>query len=218
MPDADENTAQVKKRRLPGGKMKALLGVFVGFIAATAAMYVLALRLQNGIPPALSNLPVVGDMLRRAFPQAAALAPRIWQRDDLEEFIKYAVRMEIERLKAAREALAGLQSAIGAEGQRLQLARKAFAQVRASVENLLAVPGTEREANLKRLAALYASMRPEEAAKIVSALDDDAMVLDILKRMDERAAGKLLAAMDPKEAARLSAKLGGTVVPALAER
>jgi len=217
MPESEQADSGKQKRGiLGGGLFKMLLMAFGAFIASTALMYLLTMRLQQGVPPLLSRTPVVGDMLRRAFPQAVSLAPRIWQRDDTQQFLQAAVALEMERLRLAREAFAGLRQSIAAEGDRLLMARTAFGSVRQDVEDLLAVPGSEREANIKRLATLYSAIRPEEAAPILSAMDT-AMVIDVIKRMDERAAGKLLAAMSPSLAAELSAEIGGTHVRALAK-
>lgn len=209
-PEAVE-TQTTKQGGLVGRLMKPLLMLMAAFLAATGLMYGLTLQFQNGVPPVLAGAPVVGGMLRRAFPHVVSIEPRIWQRDDTESFLKAAAKVEIEQLRTSMQAMGELRSSIAAEGDRLQAARDAFAAVRQNVENLLAVPGSEREANVKRLATLYGSMRSEEAAKIVSSMDKG-MVIEIIKRMDERAAGKLLAAMDPADAADLSAEIGGTQV------
>ena len=54
-----------------------------------------------------------------------------------------------------------------------------------------------------RLAKLYGAMKPEEAAAVFRNLEDD-QVIPILARMDEEAASKALATMEPKRAARLT--------------
>ena len=54
-----------------------------------------------------------------------------------------------------------------------------------------------------RLAKLYGAMKPEEAAAVFRNLEDD-QVIPILTRMDEEAASKALATMEPKRAARLT--------------
>ena len=46
-------------------------------------------------------------------------------------------------------------------------------------------------------------MKPEEAAAVFRNLEDD-QVIPILARMDEEAASKALATMEPKRAARLT--------------
>jgi flagellar motility protein MotE (MotC chaperone) len=60
-----------------------------------------------------------------------------------------------------------------------------------------------QEKSTKKLAKLYESMPAKEAASILSGMDME-LVLGVLKRMKERPAAKIMAALDPARAAALS--------------
>lgn len=64
----------------------------------------------------------------------------------------------------------------------------------------------EQEAEKKRvskLARLYNSMKPADAAKIMADLDDE-IAIAVLQKMDEAQAAKVLAAFEPAQSARLT--------------
>ncbi|MGH2571301.1 MAG: magnesium transporter MgtE N-terminal domain-containing protein, partial [bacterium] len=56
---------------------------------------------------------------------------------------------------------------------------------------------------LAQVARVYETMKPEEAAVILTGLDSGTST-DILRRMPERAAARVMAAFDPAAAARFS--------------
>ncbi|MGC8668601.1 MAG: MotE family protein [Chthonomonadales bacterium] len=66
--------------------------------------------------------------------------------------------------------------------------------------------GLEADQKLSKLAAIYEAMPPDDAAKVLPALPD-ALLVQILRRMDERVAARTLAALDRKRAVRLSLAL-----------
>ncbi len=59
-----------------------------------------------------------------------------------------------------------------------------------------------------KLAKLYEAMKPDKAAPILATLEMD-IVLDIIRRMKERPAARILANMDAGLAAQISARLSG---------
>jgi len=64
--------------------------------------------------------------------------------------------------------------------------------------------------NMKTIATQYESMDPEAAAQAVGELPDDEVVL-ILSQMSPRKAGKLLQALDPAHAARITERMMGLI-------
>ena len=60
--------------------------------------------------------------------------------------------------------------------------------------------------NTKKLAQVYAAMKPEEAAAVLNNMEVKT-VSDILQKMEEDQAGKILAAMEAKRAAAVSQEL-----------
>lgn len=115
------------------------------------------------------------------------------------------------------------EKAIRAAQARLTASAKAQAQAQpqqaagAAAPSAAPVPPSQEE-NFARLAKIYQTMKPGRAAPVFSQLDLDVQV-QVARRMRERAAASLLAAMDAPSAARLSMALAGKAParPALAE-
>jgi flagellar motility protein MotE (MotC chaperone) len=63
-----------------------------------------------------------------------------------------------------------------------------------------------RDQSVRKLAKMYENMKPVEAAPILSALDVET-VLEVLKRMKERPAAKILAQLEPGLAAQISMRM-----------
>jgi len=61
---------------------------------------------------------------------------------------------------------------------------------------------------IKKLAKIYESMRPEQAAPVLAKLKDDE-IINILFKMRQRNAAKIIASFDPQLAARITRKMGG---------
>jgi len=63
--------------------------------------------------------------------------------------------------------------------------------------------------NIEALVKVYSSMKPEEAANIIEAIDHD-LALKIVSGMKSKIAGKVLSKLDVKIAKRISETLAGT--------
>lgn len=68
------------------------------------------------------------------------------------------------------------------------------------------------EPQLARLVRVYEKMRPKQVAQVFDSLPDEQTVA-MLSKMNDRAAAKVIAAMDPTNAARLSQMLVRTGMP-----
>lgn len=66
--------------------------------------------------------------------------------------------------------------------------------------------GQERQASISKLAKVYGAMKPASAAPILETMDPDT-VLEILRRMKDRQAAKLLAAMNQALASEVSHRM-----------
>ena len=62
--------------------------------------------------------------------------------------------------------------------------------------------------NVQSLIKVYSSMKPEEAAGLIEAIDDD-LALKIVAGMKSKIAGKVLSKLDLKVAKRISETLAG---------
>lgn len=112
------------------------------------------------------------------------------------------------------------QAEIAAEEQRLARERAELEKLKADVakriaelkkvqtvlEKLVAAEAKERQARILQLVKVLSNMRPDAAAAVVGKLDDR-MAVEIFTRMGSRQAGKLMAALNPEQAARISVLL-----------
>lgn len=115
-----------------------------------------------------------------------------------EEYRSY---MEAERAAIAREreALLVLRAEVKKDIERLTTLQAQMDQRRSKLDE-------ERDAKVKKLVKIYASMSPEEVKPLISKLDEDLMlrVLYIMKPKEQAA---ILALYTPEEAAKISEKI-----------
>ncbi len=132
-----------------------------------------------GPPPAPSPAEqrLLADLARRS----AALDARAAALDLRETVLKAAEK----RVAAEVAELAALQKTLAAEDR---------------------VRHQASEANWDALVSLYENMRPTDAATIFNGLDMH-VLLEVVRRMNERKAAPILAAMDPDKARALTAAL-----------
>lgn len=115
-------------------------------------------------------------------------------------------------LHPAKSAKKAPVPAEGAEVAQSAPSATAPAPVRTSPTPVARTPQKDPEAEaraerrLARLAALYEGMSAEDAKPIVDRLPD-ALVEDLLRRMDEQKAARLLLGMKPERAAKMTAAL-----------
>ena len=113
---------------------------------------------------------------------------------------------ERDRIQREKEDLLRREHALAVEEEVLAASRRRLEGVIADLESRQQVYVEERERSATRLARMYEAMKPEQAAPIVAALDT-AVILDIMTRMKERPAAKILGRMDPTLAAVISTRL-----------
>jgi flagellar motility protein MotE (MotC chaperone) len=130
------------------------------------------------------------------------------------------VAAEMARLEELKIGTAAGQAGAARERERLRALRssatlqnQALVEATARLDSLVRVledrertlaEGRERSA--EHLAKVYENMKPAQAAPILGALEMET-ILDILSRMKERDAARILASMDAGLAARISAGL-----------
>ncbi len=152
-----------------------LLGA--GTLAATA--------LGQSPEPTIERDPFYEARSRGVQELAAALNSRERQLDARERTLE-------DRERDLREAEVRLEERLGD-----------LDQLRTDMDDMLVQLEEEQEARVRALVRMVESVRPAQAAPIVSQLDE-ALAVDVLVRMNRSKAGKLLAAMSPAQAARLA--------------
>ncbi len=61
----------------------------------------------------------------------------------------------------------------------------------------------DREERIRQIARIYSQMKPDEAATVLTELDDD-LVIELVLRWEDRFAARVLAEMDSQRSARLT--------------
>ncbi len=112
-------------------------------------------------------------------------------------------RIELERrqreLELRENLLKAAEKRVGARIAELKSIEK-------RIEKELSKQDDERMAQYMRLVKMYAAMKPKQAAQIFNRLDLDILTA-MVQRMRPQAMGKILAAMDPSAARRLTMEL-----------
>ncbi|MEZ4649012.1 MAG: hypothetical protein R3E97_09560 [Candidatus Eisenbacteria bacterium] len=165
----------------------AILVTAVGFflVALVVTLWVTGLAeeriipmIQQRIETAINGLPLIGkDEVPEPPPPAPGRAPS----DSLQALVT-----QIETEKAF-----------------IETRERQLDYQRAEIDSVMAALATIQNDEVRRQAKLYAAMKPDEAARILYALDDATLVA-ILKNMNARAASKIMGRLDPRRLARLS--------------
>jgi flagellar motility protein MotE (MotC chaperone) len=84
-------------------------------------------------------------------------------------------------------------------------------QVQKDLREAFQAQTKEERARIEKLAAMYESMKPPDAARIVTNLPEE-LAVRVFTTMTERKAAPILAAMEPLKAARISAGVEGILL------
>jgi len=142
--------------------------------------------------------------------------------DDLSESIRPTAdrgREEVMALLSRKErSLERRESTLNAREADLRTAETQVADrltelqgLRAEIRLLLVDLDEDREGRVVHLVKMFESMRPPQAADILS-VTEDAVALEVLERMNRAKAGKTLAAMPPERAAYLAERIGDSAL------
>ena len=113
---------------------------------------------------------------------------------------------ERDRIQQEKEELLALGQAVAVQEQVLNLSREQLLAVIKKLDSRQQEYIEERDKSATKLAKMYEAMKPAQAAPIMQALDIE-IILDIMGRMKERQAAKILSKMDPGLAARVSTRM-----------
>jgi flagellar motility protein MotE (MotC chaperone) len=125
-------------------------------------------------------------------------------------------RIELAAIEAQRRTLERRQEEIQGLMNDIELERKLISQEREQlnlhldkIEELTLQLDDEHRQRINKLAKLYESMKPDQAAKIASSLDIN-LLIDIVSAMKDKQAAKMMAALPKSIAADISRRLGKT--------
>ncbi|MCS7203119.1 MAG: hypothetical protein NZ809_01520 [Thermodesulfovibrio sp.] len=113
--------------------------------------------------------------------------------------VKHSLTIEEERLKILKEDIEKRTEELKKLKEEVDLKIKEQQAIKEQLEKA-------KQENYQKLAKIYESMPPEEAALRIERLDEETAVL-LLLAIKPRQAGKILANMNPEKAASLSKKI-----------
>ena len=125
---------------------------------------------------------------------------------DAAELAMAALDAERAQLDHQRHRQMDLRESIAREQAQLQAQLESIQVATAQLRDEQVRYGQARSEAAQKLAKMFDAMRPDSAAPVFSQLDRET-ALDILIRMKEKSAARLLAAIEPRLAAELSTKL-----------
>ncbi len=114
--------------------------------------------------------------------------------------------IERDRIQQDKEELLALGQAVAVQEQVLDLSRQQLMAVITKLESRQQEYIEERERSAAKLAKMYEAMKPAQAAPIIQTLDME-IILDIMSRIKDRQAAKILSKMDQGLAAQVSTQM-----------
>jgi flagellar motility protein MotE (MotC chaperone) len=199
--------------------MRFLHSPWFGTIACTL-VYCVSTWLFLNPDKNLKHLPIAGGAV-------ANLADRLvpsweYKNPELDQLLTEA-RAEREALRNRAHDLAALEARLKAEWQEITVVTQKVAQLQVELDRTITCVKKEEVVNLKRLAKMYSTMKPEAAAKLLGALEDGQAVRILASMKDNDSATILesFAKQDPislKRAAKLSYRLRLTLPPGVLEK
>ncbi len=117
------------------------------------------------------------------------------------------IRLEEKKLKEFKVELEAKREALEALRQQIETS---LTRLEAKEKTVNEAQRLEAEKKILQLVKLYSSMKPKQAAAIINNMDV-VMTERLFMRLKGDVAGKILAAVDPKIAARISERLAETL-------
>jgi len=122
------------------------------------------------------------------------------------ELVMKGLDAERSLVRQEKEELVTLRQALAVQEQVLEEGREELAAMVRDLESRQTGLDEDRNRSANRLAKMYENMKPGQAAPILSSLEMP-VILDIMHRMKEREAARILASMDTVLAAKISMEL-----------
>ncbi|MFH1844470.1 MAG: hypothetical protein ABIF77_14820 [bacterium] len=116
------------------------------------------------------------------------------------------IAAERDRIQCEKEGVLVLRQQLDVQEAVMDQATLTLRGIIQEMESQQAIFSAEKEKSARKLAKMYESMKPAAAAPILAALDME-IILEIMSRMNERPAAKILSAMDAGLAARISMQM-----------
>ncbi len=126
---------------------------------------------------------------------------------ELQQQLK-AIEDEKKRLKVYEDQLNALKGQLEDKQQQLEQREEELEQKEREVDELQQKLSALFE-GIKDIAKVYENMEAEQAASILSEMEDRSLVIQILKHMPAERSAEILGAMESKKAAELTRQMAG---------
>lgn len=136
--------------------------------------------------------------------QRAVISPETFRMIEMIEKKNRELKKKEETLKNKELQLKKLELKLREDLQKINLAL-------ARSEEQLGLKDERTRQNIDSLIKVYSSMKPEEAANILEALDED-LAIKIISGMKSQTAGQVLSQLDVKIAKTISERLAGKIL------
>ena len=133
--------------------------------------------------------------------QAAAVNPETLRMIETIENKNRELKKREEELGLKEVRLKALEAKVRKDLKKIE-------QSLAESKEQMGIKDEKTKENIEALIKVYSSMKPEEAANLVEAIDED-LALKIVSGMKSKIAGQVLSKLDVKVAKRISEKLAG---------
>ncbi len=155
---------------------------------------------KSRIYAALKPVPYVGEYL------APSPVSRIAYRSERLRKLQQQLDRRERQLQQRRNSLNQEAQELRAKESRLQRLEREIQQRESALLDRKQ-RFEDREERYQYLANLYSSMRPEDAAQRLGNIQDDAIVIAVLRRMETRSSSIILSNLDPARAADVTRKM-----------
>jgi len=147
-----------------------------------------------------------GVSVARGAPDDGPLSVRATADQGKERLYSLLMRKDAA-LKRREELVENEKQDLRAAEAALETRLAELTKLRDQIREMLTELDGDREARVVHLVKMFESMRPNQAADILS-VTENAIALEVLERMNQGKAGKTLAAMDPLRASELAVRIG----------
>lgn len=133
--------------------------------------------------------------------QTPAISPETFRMIETIENKNRELKKREEELRLKEVRLKALEAKVSKDLEKIERSI-------AESKEQMGIQDEKTRENVDALVKVYSSMKPEEAANLVAAIDED-LALSIISGMKSKIAGQVLSKLDVKVAKRISEKLAG---------
>ena len=177
--------------------------VLIKFITLFTLSFIIVVGAVTGIVYQFRDKELLGEKWIQSKYQKAAID------SSLITGIPTPEQLRAQDYEKRKHTLDKREADITMEQERINYQKDSLSTVKQQLDMLIGQKEGIKEERIKKLAKVYEGMRPEDAAPILSELDD-LTIVNILLQMEDRRVSKILGQMSVDRATEISQRLTGT--------